>query len=286
MLPLASFAGPRGTASRTTTAARLGLLALAAAVALPAAAAAQDPQVFVEDLTWTEVRDALQAGKTTVIIPTGGTEQNGPHMILGKHNYIVKYAAGEMAERLGNALVAPVLAYVPDGSVENPGGHMQYAGTITLPQEYFEKVVEYAARSFAVHGFTDILLIGDSGGNQAGLAAVAERLNQEWASRPVRVYHLPEYYGDENGVVAWLESQGETREDIGSHAGITDTSQLLSVHPEGVRMGKLVKGSRGDGSGVTGNATRASIGYGGMGIELKIQAALRQYERLKQGGSQ
>lgn len=284
MLPLSSIASPRTTASRATTAVRLGLLALAAAAGTASAAAAQDPQVFIEDLTWTEVRDAVAAGKTTAIIPTGGTEQNGPHMILGKHNYIVKYAAGEIAERLGNALVAPVIAYVPEGSVENPSGHMAHAGTITLPNEHFMKVIEYAARSLAVHGFTDIILIGDSGGNQGGQQAVAEMLNREWASGPARVYHLGDYYGDENGVVAWLESQGESRESIGSHAGITDTSQLLAVNPEGVRMGKLVKGSRGDGSGVTGDATRASIGYGGMGMELKIRAALRQFERLRADG--
>src|SRR5216110_2478513 len=65
--------------------------------------------VFLEDLTWVEVRDAIAAGKTTVIIPTGGTEQNGPHMVLGKHNFLVKHKAGEIAKSLGNALVAPVM---------------------------------------------------------------------------------------------------------------------------------------------------------------------------------
>ncbi len=73
---------------------------------LPGVVLAQAPAtVFLEDLTWTEVRDALAAGMTTVIIPTGGTEQNGPHMVLGKHNYLVRYKAGEVARRLGDALV-------------------------------------------------------------------------------------------------------------------------------------------------------------------------------------
>ena len=65
--------------------------------------------VFLEDLTWVEVRNAIAAGKTTAIIPTGGTEQNGPHMVIGKHNYLVRYKAGEIAKRLGNAIVAPVM---------------------------------------------------------------------------------------------------------------------------------------------------------------------------------
>ena len=95
------------------------LLTLTALVCSASSASSQAPSVpqpnsvFLEDMTWVEVRDAIKAGKTTVIIPTGGTEQNGPHMVLGKHNYLVKYKAGETAKRLGNALVAPVVAYVP-----------------------------------------------------------------------------------------------------------------------------------------------------------------------------
>ncbi len=115
--------------------------------------------VFLEELTWTEVRDAIQAGKTTVIIATGGTEQNGPHMVLGKHNFIVKHTAEQIARRLGDALVAPVVAYVPEGELDPATGHMRFSGTITLPNEYFMKLVEYAARSFRVHGFKDIVLI-------------------------------------------------------------------------------------------------------------------------------
>src|SRR6187402_3609416 len=120
------------------------------------AIAAEVPDtVFIEELTWTEVRDAIKAGKTTIIFPTGGTEQNGPHMVLGKHNFIVKHTAEQIARRLGNALVAPVLAYVPEGELNPPSGHMLFPGTITLPEEYFMKVTEYAARSFRVNGFRD-----------------------------------------------------------------------------------------------------------------------------------
>src|SRR5688500_20354076 len=127
---------------------------LLAAVALICAAAPgftqapslPDPaSVFLEELTWFEVRDAIAGGKTTIIIPTGGTEQNGPHIVLGKHNYLVKYKAGEIAKRLGNALVAPVMAYVPGGDVDPPTGHMRYAGTITTPQADFGEALRYAA---------------------------------------------------------------------------------------------------------------------------------------------
>ena len=143
--------------------------------------------VFLEDLTWTEVRDAIAAGKTTIIIPTGGTEQNGPHMVLGKHNFLVKYKTGEIAKRLGNALVAPVLAYVPEGRIDPPTGHMAFPGTVSLPADVFGQVLEYAARSFRQHGFVDIALVGDSGGNQDGQKIVVDKLNRQWAGTGMRV---------------------------------------------------------------------------------------------------
>jgi creatinine amidohydrolase/Fe(II)-dependent formamide hydrolase-like protein len=241
---------------------------------------AQTPDtVFIEELTWTEVRDKIAAGTTTVILPTGGTEQNGPHMVLGKHNFIVKVAAGRIARRLGNALVAPVVAYVPEGNIDPPSGHMRYPGAITLPNEYFEKLLEFAARSFRVNGFTDIVLIGDSGGNQDGLKNVAERLNGEWTGIGVHVHFVPDYYSG-NGLREWLESQGESADDIGSHAGITDTSQLWSIDPSLIRQERFAKNGGFEGSGVRGNPTRASIEYGLKGMQLKVDAAVDQIRRL------
>src|SRR5215813_13671405 len=175
--------------------------------------------VFLEELTWIEVREALKAGKTTILFPTGGTEQNGPHMVLGKHNFIIKYTAEQIARRLGNALVAPVLAYVPEGDLTPPTGHMRFPGTITLPQAAFMKVTEYATRSFKVHGFKNVVLLGDSGGNQRGLRVVADLLNKEWAHSDVRVHFVPDYYSG-HGFSEWLKRQGETPGAIGRHAGI------------------------------------------------------------------
>src|SRR4029079_10503957 len=65
--------------------------------------------VFIEELTWMEVRDALKAGKTTILVPTGGIEQNGPYQALGKHNYILRATTEAIARKLGNALVAPII---------------------------------------------------------------------------------------------------------------------------------------------------------------------------------
>ena len=102
------------------------------------------PTVFLEDLTWTELRDRIAAGTTTVLVPIGGTEQNGPHMTLGKHNVRARALAGKIAAALGNAVVAPVLAYAPEGSVNPPTSHMRFPGTITVSDAAFEAVLESA----------------------------------------------------------------------------------------------------------------------------------------------
>jgi len=185
MLRALRFSGSwPGLPDRELTMARLASVVVISGILfiLAAPAGAQFPRtVFLEELTWTEVRDAIQDGATTAIIPTAGTEQNGPHMVLGKHRFIIEHAVDLIARRLGNTIVAPVVTYVPEGDVDPPSGHMRYAGTITLPNEFFVKLVEYAARSLAAHGFTDIVLIGDSGGNQRGMEEVATTLNAEWS---------------------------------------------------------------------------------------------------------
>ena len=239
----------------------------------------QPGSVFLEELTWIEARDAIAAGKTTVIIPTGGTEQNGPHMVLGKHNFLVKHKAGEIAKNLGNALVAPVMAYVPEGDIDPPTGHMRYAGTITTPQDVFVKVLEYAARSFKQHGFVDVALVGDSGGNQEGQRIVAAALNKEWADTPARVHHITAYYpgrGDD-----WVVSQGISAADVGSHAGTHDTSSLMYINPSMLRFDKLGPGKQGDGQGHTGNPAKATALFGKRILEMQIEDATAQIRELR-----
>jgi creatinine amidohydrolase/Fe(II)-dependent formamide hydrolase-like protein len=230
--------------------------------------------VFIEDLTWVEVRDAIAQGSTTIIIPTGGTEQNGPHMVLGKHNYLVKYKAGEIAKQLGNTLVAPVVAYVPEGEINPPTGHMRFAGTISIPQEVFATVLEYTARSLRQHGFLDIVFIGDSGGNQLGQLLVSENLNAEWSATEVRVHHITDYYpgrGDD-----WVVSQGVSAEDVGGHAGTHDTSSLMLLNPSMLRFDKMQLGVQGDGQGHTGNPARSTALFGKGILEMQVADAVDQ----------
>lgn len=259
----------------------LPLLASLATLSLgchPVVAQTED-SVYLEALTWMEVRDALAAGKTTVIIPTGGTEQNGPHMVLGKHNYLVHYKAGEIAKRLGDALVAPVLPYVPEGNIDPPTSHMRWPGTISTPEDVFMQVLEYAARSLREHGFEDVVFVGDSGGNQSGQQRVADALNSEWEDTPSRVHHISAYYpgrGDD-----FVVSQGVSPEDVGGHAGTHDTSSLLYLNPSMLRVDQFRRGSAGDGQGHDGDPNQASALFGKRILEMQIDDAVAQIEELR-----
>ena len=234
--------------------------------------------VFIDELTWEETRDALKAGKTTVIVPTGGTEKNGYHMVLGKHNFVVTYAANLMARRLKNALVAPTIQYVPEGDPDR-----QNPGAISLPSPAYDMLLDAAARSLKVHGFKEILFIGDSGGNQAGITTVAEKLNSEWEGGATKVFALTDYYEASRIYYrAWLQAAfGYDEETAGSHAGITDTSQMLFIHPSGIRKDQIKPWGGAADSGVSGDPAKATAEIGKMGVEFKVNAGIAQYKALK-----
>jgi creatinine amidohydrolase len=234
--------------------------------------------VFIDELTWEETRDAMKGGKTVFIVPTGGTEKNGYHMVMGKHNFIVAHAANLMARRLKNALVAPVIQYVPEGDPDR-----QNPGAISLPSPAYDMLLDAAARSLKAHGATEILFIGDSGGNQQGMRDVAAKLNEEWKSGGPKVYALTDYYeGGREHYRAWMEAAfGYTDDIIGSHAGISDTSQMLHVKPAGVRKEMIKPWGGPKDSGVSGDPMKATAEIGRMGIEFKINAAINQYKLLK-----
>jgi len=256
----------------------IGML-LALVLAAGTVRAGAPDTVFLEELTWTEVRALVDAGATTVIVPTAGTEQNGPHMVLGKHRYRMEWGSDRIARALGNTLVAPVMTYVPEGDVDPPTGHMRYAGTISIPPEVFEAVLESTARSLAVHGFTDILFIGDSGPNQEPMKNVAARMNAAWADAGTRVHYVSDWYYT-TAFEDWLREQGISDDVMGSHAGLVDTALLLAVAPEHVRTDIMSVGKGRDVDGVTGDPTGATAEIGRIGMEFQVEAAVRQIRAL------
>lgn len=227
--------------------------------------------VHLEDLTWTEVELAIQTkGYDTVIIPTGGTEQNGAHVTLGKHNKVVHYTSEKIAERLGGTFVAPVIPYVPEDM------HMQYAGTVSVSEETLKAVLRDAASSYQKQGIKNILFIGDSVGNQNAQKAVAEELDGKWDG--VKVAHIDHYYS-QNGQYEWLTLQGYKHNQIGGHAGIRDTSEIMVVDgANSVRKYTVMVPERE--AGHNGDYSKASKAIGRKMLELKIDAAVNQIESI------
>jgi hypothetical protein len=176
--------------------------------------------LWTEELTWMEVRDALKAGRTTVIIGTGGVEQNGPYLAGGKHNFVLATVLPEIAKAIGNTLIAPIVKFVPEGAIEPvPRGHMAYPGTISVEATTFEALLTDICRSYKAHGFRDIILIGDSGGNQTGMQNVANALNRKWDAETARVHYLREYYTEDQWSYDFLKSQGIVQIDKTPPAG-------------------------------------------------------------------
>lgn len=248
---------------------------------------AKSSSVFLDDLTWTEVRDDIRAGKTTIIIPVGGTEQSGPHMALGKHNVRVKALTGKIASVLGNALVAPVLAYVPEGSITPPTGHMRYTGTISVSDDAFKSILVSSGQSFKQHGFVHIVFVGDHGGYQSQLKEVAARLNRDWSATPVRAHFIGDYYkaGDVDFVQV-LRARGLTEAQIGTHAGVADTSLMQAIDATLVRAESMPRnGQEGKAVGVAGDPRASSAALGQLGVDLivtKTVAAIRAVQTEKQ----
>jgi len=241
--------------------------------------------VWIDELTWMEVRDALRDGKTTAIISTGGIEQNGPYLATGKHNYVLTGACEGIARKLGNALCAPVLKLVPEGDIDNPSGHMRYPGTISLREGTFRAVLDDMASSLRAHGFTDIVFIGDSGGNQAGMAAVATDLNERWRGS-ARAHFIPEFYRYAE-VFEWMESElgiVQTTND-GFHDDFVITAIMMAEDPSSVRHAQRVAAGKASINGVSIADKEATIDIGRKLLGFRVDQTVKAIKAATAGGN-
>lgn len=238
--------------------------------------------VDIEAMTWPELQARIAAGSTTILVPIGATEQNGPHMVLGKHNVRAHVLADAIARRLGNAVVAPVVAYVPEGNIHPPTAHMRFTGTISIPTPAFEGLLEGTARSFKQHGFRDVFFLGDHGGYQQSEQRVAEKLNREWKNDPAcRVHALADYYRvTQTTFVDTLKKKGFSPAEIGTHAGLNDTSLAMAVDPALVRADVLAAGTHLDSAhGVYGDPRRATAELGQAGVDEIVNISVAAIQR-------
>jgi len=228
--------------------------------------------VFIEELTWVEVRDAIRSGKTTAIIATGGVEQNGPYLATGKHNYVLRPVTEAIARKLGDALVAPIVEFVPEGDIDPPTGHMRYPGTISVRADTFKRLLTDVASSLRAHGFRHIILLGDSGGNQDGMREVAEELSRTWQGSATSIHYIAEYYNNRR-VARWLQGQGIHEVDEGLHDNLQYTAQMMVVDPATVRMHQRVAAGKFSINGVALAPPEETIALGRRLIEYQASVA-------------
>jgi len=230
--------------------------------------------LLIEDMTWTEVRDAIAAGKTTAIYYAGSIEQNGPGLALGKHLFLAHYIAQQIAELLGNALVYPTMPFAPTGDPIKKTGHMRFPGSVNVSEDTFGAVARDVALSAISAGFRNVVLMGDHGGGQKTLESVAAALDQEWGPQGAHVYYIGDvYYKEKDQMRAYA---AEHKIAVDQHAGYDDTSEVMFIDKDGkwVRKDKLMKDT--GASGVTGDQTAATLEIGRMSVENKINDAVAQ----------
>jgi creatinine amidohydrolase len=241
---------------------------------------AQVRSVFIEDLTWEEVQNAMRAGVTIAIYYAGSTEQNGPHLALGKHNFVARYVAQRIAETLGNALVYPIMPFAPTGDPLARTGHMRFPGTVSISERLFGSVAREVALSALVAGFKHVMLMGDHGDGQTALKKTAAELDAAWATRGARVFYIGDVYvKTHEQVKAYLHQH---HLPIGTHAGVSDTSEILFIDRDlkWIRPDKVAPGD--STTGVDGDPRPASGKLGQMIVETKITNAVTQIRTLLQ----
>ena len=200
--------------------------------------------LWIEELTYMEVRDRIAAGYSTAIVSTGGIEENGPYLATGKHNVILRSLCPAIARDLGNAMCAPVVGFVPEGSFDPPSGSMLFPGSFTVRDETYHSLLVDIAESLRLHGFKNVVLIGDSGGNQRGLAAATETLNKRWDGTGVKAHFVLEFYTS-----GWEETEKYTEEVLGVAEGKSDghhddiwvTAMMMVTDPTSVRYHERVE---------------------------------------------
>ena len=207
--------------------------------------------VWLEEMTWMDVRDAMKAGKTTVIISTGGMEPNGPWLALGKHNYVLRANCDAIARKLGDALCAPIVPFVPEGRHEPASGHMTTPGTISLTEETFAALLGDIVMSYKVGGFKNIIMIGDSGGNPRGMNTVAAKFTELWKGDPF-VAHVPDHY-TYSVVSKEMASRGLIKEGTSDqlHDDPIISLNMFMADPKSIRFDERVKAGKATINGVS-----------------------------------
>jgi creatinine amidohydrolase len=239
--------------------------------------ATKEPLVEFEMMTWPEVKAAIESGKTTALVYTGGTEQRGPQNVNGGHTLMGKATVHAIALKLGNAIALPVLPYTPNNA------SAALPGTIGLTPELLSAILERIASEAIKTGFTNVILMGDHGGGQPNAyAAVAKKLDSVYAPQGKHVYFCDQVYKTANDAFDdYLKSQNLP---VSTHAGIPDTSEMLYlgsdlgwVRPEFIANAVT---DRDHPNGISGDARPSTKELGKKIFDMKVEYAVRQIQSM------
>ena len=227
--------------------------------------------VWIEELTMMEVRDALAEGKTTALILTGGIEENGPYLTTGKHNHVLRVMGESIARRLGDALIAPIVALEPG----NPA-NSRSPGTVVMSRGTYEAMLTDMATSLRSQGFQNIILIGDSGGNQRSMATVADALSTAWRGDSGGIYHIPEYYNYDDVVDYQRDVLGVDEDPRleGLHDDYYITSIIMNDDPQHVRLEQRIEAGKASINGISIVPIEQTIEHGRRLIEFRTDVTV------------
>ena len=240
--------------------------------------------VWLEEMTWMDARDAIASGKTTVIVPVGGLDPNGPWIAISKHNLIVGALCESIARMLGNALCAPVVKFVPLGGIAPE--YSDAPGALYVSEPTYEALLTDIASDLKVHGFKSIVLIGDHGPDAEGMQAVADRLTKEWHGIPV-IVHVPEFFKSWDGVVDIMYKKGLGKPGVtdGLHDDPTVTLIMMQSDIESVRWAERVKLGKATIDGVSIADKQKALAWGKELVDYRTRFTVEAIrKRLGSGG--
>jgi len=184
--------------------------------------------VELELLTTSEAYDKIHnQGKTSVLLITGGTEARGPHNVLGGHTIMSRHRGVEIAKRLDNALLAPVVPVAVAATGVTPG--TRTPGGYQIPAEAFKALQLGLIESLSYSGFKDIFVMGDHGGGQKEMKEAVDEMDARLSPSGVHVYYINDFYQKTHDDIDMY--MYDHKLPIGGHGAMMETSEMLYEQP-------------------------------------------------------
>ncbi len=243
------------------------------AAAVCAQVASRD-SVWVEQMTVTELREAIRGGKTTALVMLGGMEDNGPYVEIAQHNSIARALGERIARRLGDALLAPVVGTGPGVAA---------AGSVTVSIATYKALLADVAASLRAQGFRTVLMLADHDTDVQPAQEVAAALREKWKGTGASVWYVPEYYNYPAVAAYSAGTLGNREKPEGFHDDYYVDAISAATDPEVVRLPERARVGRTAINGIDLGGSKA-VEDGKKIIEFRVDAAVDAIRKLTGGG--